>query len=63
MNRQKIQLDKMMKLTLQEETKQFKKQLALVTQKRDILKKACKVNCWNNAVFERFFHTLKTELT
>ena len=35
-----IQLDKEMEMTLQEETKQLKKQLALVTQERDILKKA-----------------------
>jgi transposase len=35
-----IQLDKAMELTLVEETKQLKKQLALVTQERDILKKA-----------------------
>lgn len=35
-----IQLDKAMELTLQEETKQLKKQLAVVTQERDILKKA-----------------------
>ena len=35
-----IQLDKTMELNLQEETKQLKKQLALVTQERDILKKA-----------------------
>ena len=36
----KIQLNKAMELTLQEETKQLKKQLAVVTQERDILKKA-----------------------
>ena len=36
----KIQLDKKAELTLQEETKQLKKQLAVVTQERDILKKA-----------------------
>ena len=35
-----IQLDKTMELNLQEETKQLKKQLALVTQEREILKKA-----------------------
>ena len=35
-----IQLDKAIEQTLQEETKQLKKQLALVTQERDILKKA-----------------------
>ena len=36
----KIQRDKAMELTLEQETKQLKKQLALVTQERDILKKA-----------------------
>lgn len=36
----KIQQDEIQELTLVEETKQLKKQLALVTQERDILKKA-----------------------
>jgi transposase len=36
----KIQSDEIQERTLVEETKQLKKQLALVTQERDILKKA-----------------------